>query len=170
MLASFDPGTKNFGVAIIDPSRLKVLKHWLNPHTVKTLGEEKRSQIRDFRKFLNVLKRKHGCTHMIAERFQARGSLNGISIEAVSFMLGLAEASFSNRSRLVIASQWKTAYNRTGLDLKALYKELWQKPHRITPHQIDACLIGLWVICKLRHVKLPSERIIKSQILEAKGE
>jgi hypothetical protein len=113
------------------------------------------------------MKRKHGCTHLIAERFQARGSLSGISIEVVSFMLGLAEASFANNTRFVIASQWKTAYNRSGLDLKALYKELWQKPHRITPHQIDAALIGMWIACKLRKVKLPGVHIIREQITHA---
>lgn len=169
MLAAFDPGSKNFGVAVVDPATLKILAHWLNPYTVQTLGEDKRPQIAGYKKFLRDMKRKHNCTHLIAERFQARGSLSGISIEVVSFMLGLAESSFPNSTRFVIASQWKTAYNRSGLDLRALYKELWQKPYRITPHQIDASLIGMWVACKLRKVKLPCERIIKAQLLAASG-
>ena len=167
LLAAFDPGSKNFGVAVVDPTTLKIVAHWLNPYTVQTLGDDKRVQIAAYKKFLRVMKRKHGCTHLIAERFQSRGSLSGISIEVVSFMLGLAEASFPNSTRFVIASQWKTAYNRSGLDLKALYKELWQKPHRITAHQIDAALIGMWVSCKLRKVKLPCERVIKQQLISA---
>ena len=167
LIAAFDPGVKNFGVAVIDPKTLKVLKHWLNPYTVTTLGADKKPQILAYKQFLHDMEHVHGCSHIIAERFQSRGSLFGISIEAVSFMLGLAEASFPNKTRLVIASQWKTAYNRSGLDLKALYKELWQKPHRVTPHQIDASLIGMWLACKMRHVKLPNERIIKVLILSS---
>jgi hypothetical protein len=167
LIAAFDPGVKNFGVAVVDPHTLKIIAHWLNPHTVQTLGDDKRIQITGYKKFLRDMKRKHGCTHMIAERFQVRGSLHGISTEAVSFMLGIAETNFPNKTRFVIASQWKTAYNRNGLDLKALYKELWQKPYRITPHQIDASLIGMWIACRLRKVKLPGVHIIRAQIKQA---
>lgn len=171
LIAAFDPGVKNFGVAVVNPQTLKVVRHWLNPYTVTTLGADKKPQILAYKKFLQDMREVHGCTHIIAERFQSRGSLFGISIEAVSFMLGLAEASFPDQTRLVIASQWKTAYNRSGLDLKALYKELWQKPFRITPHQIDASLIGMWVACRMRHIKLPNERIIKEQVINShKGE
>ena len=167
LIAAFDPGSKNFGVSIVDPHTLKIKAHWLNPYTVQTLGDDKRPQIAGYKKFLRDMKRKHKCTHLIAERFQARGSLSGISIEVVSFMLGLAEANFAGNTRFVIASQWKTAYNRSGLDLKALYKELWQKPYRITPHQIDASLIGMWIACKLRKVKLPGVHIVREQIKHA---
>jgi hypothetical protein len=166
-IAAFDPGSKNFGVAILNPETLKIVSHWMNPYTVRTLGDGKSDQVNDYKKFLRTMRTKHGCTHVIAERFQARGSLSGISIEVVSFMLGLAEHQFPNKARFVIASQWKTAYNRNGLDLKALYKDLWQKPNRITPHQIDACLIGMWVCCKIRHVKLPGLKIIRQQIIDA---
>lgn len=169
-IAAFDPGSKNFGVAIVDPETLKILAHWLNPYTVRTLGDDKSLQIAEYKKFLRTMRSKHKCTHLIAERFQARGSLSGISIEVVSFMLGLAEHQFSGKSRFVIASQWKTAYNRAGsVMLKDLYKDLWQKPHRITPHQIDASLIGMWVACKVRKVKLPSLRIVREQLIAASG-
>ena len=170
LIAAFDPGSKNFGVAIVDPESLKIVAHWLNPYTVRTLGDDKASQIAEYKKFLKSMRTRHKCTHLIAERFQARGSLSGISIEVVSFMLGLAEHQFPNKSKFVIASQWKTAYNRSGdFNLKDLYRDLWQKPNRITPHQIDASLIGMWVACKMRRVKLPGLRIVRAQLIAASG-
>jgi hypothetical protein len=42
--------------------------------------------------------------------------------------------------KVIPAATWKNAVKRAGIDLKAEYKRV-----RVTPHQLDAVLIGLYI-------------------------
>ena len=156
-----DPGSVNHGLAVIDPVSLTILAHGLNPHTLTMLMPGVGTQVASYVGLLRALKAK-GCEYAIAERFQTRG-IKGLSIELVSAMLGITLLEFPGKVRLVIASQWKNAYGRSGLDLDKLYVDM--RP--ITPHQIDASLMGLWMACKLRKQPLLGEAKLKHLLLEA---
>lgn len=160
LIAAFDPGFRNFGYAVIDPLRMKVIRNGMNEKTMTLLTTGKTAEVMEFKKFIRGLLNE-GCKSLVAERFQSRG-LMGLSVELVSFMLGIADGMFP-LSRYIIASQWKTAYGRVGIDLKELYRDL--RP--ITPHQIDASLIGLWMACKLRSLPLPTLSYLTKQITES---
>lgn len=167
LIAALDPGSVNHGYAIIDPIKMTVLRNGMVKDTVNMLTKGYDVQIKAYRRFLKGLK-KEGCTILVAERFQSRG-LKGLSVELVSFMLALGHTEFPGRTRLIVASQWKNAYGRADIDLKIMYKDL----HPVTPHQIDAALIGIWLACRVRKLGLPTtselEKMIKSSaVISAK--
>lgn len=167
LIAALDPGSVNHGYAVIDPIRMTVVRNGMVKDTVNMLTKGYDVQIKAYRKFLKGLKRE-GCTILVAERFQSRG-LMGLSVELVSFMLALGHTEFPGRTRLIVASQWKNAYGREEIDLKLMYNTL----HPITPHQIDASLIGIWLACRVRKIGLPNKvslenMIKKSAIISAK--
>lgn len=161
LLLAQDPGTVNHGVAVIDPSEMTILAHGLNPYTLTMLLPGVSKQARDYENFLMALQER-GCEYAIAERFQTRGLL-GLSIELVSAMLGITLRAFPGKTRLVIASQWKNAYKRSGLELDQFYVEM--RP--ITPHQIDASLMGLWMACRLRNLPLLSKKTLARLLTSA---
>lgn len=137
-----------------------LLEHGMNEAVVRgltydLLGKE----TSNFKTFLNNLSAL-GVTHVVAERFQSRGGpATGVSPEAINWMLCLAHEHFgATNTRLVIPSQWKTAFARAGVDLKEMYLRV--KPIGITPHQTDASLIGVWALCKMRGIDLPEEQAI----------
>lgn len=157
-IAAFDPGSRNFGYAIVDMKKLTVVENSMNRRTVNTLVHKiDKEQKQKYVDFLLELKAR-GCEALIAERFQTRGN-GGPLIEQISFMLGVASMIFP-RYRLVIASQWKTAYKRNGFDIESFYEEL--KP--IETHQIDASLIGLWIACRTKGVPLLTRNKLKLTI------
>lgn len=158
LIAALDPGSVNHGYAVIDPISMKVVRNGMVKDTVNMLTKGYDVQIKAYRRFLKGLK-KEGCTILVAERFQSRG-LMGLSVELVSFMLALGHTEFPGRTRLIVASQWKNAYGRSEIDLKLMYKEL----HPITPHQIDAALIGIWLASRVRKLGLPNKKALENMI------
>lgn len=158
LIAALDPGSVNHGYAVIDPVKMTVVRNGMMLHPVTMLTKGYDEQITGYRKFLRGLKRE-GCVILVAERFQSRG-LKGLSVELVSFMLALGHTEFPGRTRLIVASQWKNAYGRDGVDLKLMYLRL--RP--ITPHQIDASLIGIWLACRMRSLALPKEAVLHKLI------
>ena len=160
-LLALDPGSKNTGVAVVDPASLKVLAHGMNPYTLRIMTPGMWKQLQEFERFLKALQAK-GCEYAIAERFQTRG-IKGLSAELVGVMLGVTSSVFRGKVRYVIASQWKNAYARAGLNLKEFYLEM--RP--ITPHQVDAALIGLWMACRLRKQPLLDRERLKGLLLAA---
>jgi hypothetical protein len=163
LIAGLDPGKVNYGYAIIDPDTGSVVEHGLNASTIQVLTQGFSAQHLAYIKFLRSLKRK-GCTHVVAERFQMRGTSMGTLIELVSFMAGSLASEFPGRLKLVIASQWKNAYSASGLDLDSFYEEM----SPVTPHQIDACLMGVWAACRMKKIDLPKKKTLKEFVSQAK--
>lgn len=160
-LLAQDPGSVNHGIAVIELSTMRIMSHGLNPWTLTMMVPGVGNQVEAYSNMLYALKRK-GCRYAVAERYQTRG-IKGLSSELVSAMLGITMMVFPGRSRFVIAAQWKVAYARTGLDLDAFYKEM--RP--ITPHQVDASLMGLWLACRMRKEPLLKHDKLKRLLLSA---
>jgi hypothetical protein len=158
LLAAFDPGYANFGYAIVEVTKPRVLYNGMNSATIRHLTKEGLPEIAEYKEFLTYLIKTKKCSMLIAERFQSRG-LQGNSGELVSFMLGIANVKFP-KMRVIIASQWKTAYARAGLDLKQFYVDM--RP--ITPHQIDAALIGLYGACKATRRPMLDRKVFEPMI------
>lgn len=160
-IAAFDPGSVNHGWCVVTEN-LVIEAHGMlaEPMTMLTNGYV--AQRNSYRRFLRKLK-KLGCTIAVAERFQSRG-LKGLSIELVTFMLAQIDMVYS-RCKMIPASQWKNEYSRQGTDIKAMYVDL--RP--FTPHQIDACLIGVWAVCRVKGFELPHASRLKLLIANAKG-
>ena len=80
---------------------------------------------------------------IVIERFQTRG-LQGPLIEQVSIMLGLIAGSYPRIPiKLITASTWKNKFHRRFKDRELLLDDLY-KVCKTTPHQLDACLIGVY--------------------------
>lgn len=156
-----DPGLVNYGFSVVEAwfvggknprLEFKILEHGLVTDTVRTLkeGRQTRAEIREYLQAMRELIRTYQPTMWAAERFSTRG-IKGITIELVCLMLGAVIGHFNNLTfRYVIAAQWKNEANKKG-DLKEFYKAV--KPHGITPHQVDACFIGIYVAHKAAGLK-----------------
>ena len=156
-----DPGSVIHGLAVVDPVSMRILAHGLNPHTITMMKKGVHEQVVAYQNLLEALKGT-GCEYAVAERFQTRG-IKGLSSEVVSGMLFVTMLTFPGKTRFLIASQWKQAYTRAGLDLDAFYVEM--RP--ITPHQIDASLMGLFMACKIRRVPLLGKGVLRKLLLAA---
>lgn len=141
-----DPGSANYGWSVVRAtkvtrSRIKcvVLANGLCPHTVKVLksGSQVRQKLNAYRKWAYGICKQWGVQFLIAERFMTRGG-KGPTIEAINMMLG-ALLLGDLPCKVIPASQWKNAVRRSGVELDAWYP--WTK---VTPHQFDACLIGVY--------------------------
>jgi hypothetical protein len=178
VLLSADPGTANYGFAVIavpqphlrsSLSKFKVLQYGRIHNTVRSLKENIGPQVLAHSTVLLSLKERFGAHAFIAERYQSR-RMGGVTIECVNLMLGVALSAFSRRPVKVLpASQWKNAAARAELWFDELYTSL--KPHGVTPHAIDAVCIGLYGLGMM--LKAPSPfhfvnvRQLQSKLLKA---
>ena len=139
LVLACDPGSANFGIALVGLSKGKV-KVYANAVLMEPLND-----LVDFngkcKTFIDELDTwmafKPG--GVVAERFQTRG-LSGPVIEQVSAMLGLIKGRYNIPVKLTIASVWKNRVQRRfNIDLKEVYED-----SSVQPHQIDAALIGVF--------------------------
>lgn len=163
-----DPGTNNFGVGvvtidqetdIVKPRFVGLLEQPLKNLTANAVGDKKRRgkptlkrdeasfqvALRLFVDEIDYLFTKYKITHVAMERYMNRGRF-GDTIESVSMMIGIICAMAQQRNitfYLVSAGVWKNAIARQGGDLESLY-EHGKIKYRLTPHEIDAIIIGLW--------------------------
>jgi hypothetical protein len=145
-ILALDPGSKNFGWSVVelsDNGGLKIVANGMIKNTLIELKEDVWSQGRPFIRELRGIMRVHNVGALISERFMPRG-YGGNTIESVNQMIGMALGSMWNKKRnaeciLIPAAQWKNAVNRVS-DLDDLYT----KCIGCTPHQVDACMIGLY--------------------------
>lgn len=150
---SFDPGTANMGVAVVECDKqteeVSVLANavLVNPlHDLTRFNEELPLFIKEVTQWVDTFKP----SYIAAERFQTRGLL-GSTIEAVSMMIGCLTV-FGLPMILPIASTWKNKFQRRfKVKLKEQYKEI-----RIAPHQLDASLIGLFACEQVLDKVLPA--------------
>lgn len=149
---AFDPGTANMGVAVVKTNGKKfvVCEHTKIAHTIKDLkGPQVMENIAAFKREVRRFIRKYKPTHIVAERFQSRG-LKGVTIEAVSMMLGVLTQLGIKNVQFITAAQWKNQWNKI-YSLDNFYVQC--RP--IEPHQVDAVNIGLYAANLFLGIKQP---------------
>lgn len=147
-ISSHDPGTANYGYAVVQLTKqaqrikFRVLENGLCPTTVKNLKDVKahRLEVEAYMAWLRSLKARYDLDAVCVERFMTRG-IKGPTVECVNQMIGGMEMGPLRgiNLKMMPAATWKNAVTRAGVDLKATYKIA-----RVTPHQLDACLIGIY--------------------------
>lgn len=149
-LMAHDPGTTNYGYAIVRGEqrangtvKFRVLENGLAPVTIKNLKDHRARRIEKnaYREWCDELVQKYQPQGIIAERYMTRG-LSGPTIESVNMMLGVLQC-YDLPDMFIPAATWKNGVTRTGIELKAEYKRV-----KTTPHQLDACLIGVYGLHK----------------------
>lgn len=164
-ILAFDPGAKNCGYAVLKyqgPKKLKLARHEPQKASILEAGllfntvhsmvspyfeSDCKAFIADLYRLINI----YSPDEIYLERYQTRG-FKGTVIEAVNTMIGIVTAvglSFGVPTRVMIASQWKTQYNRTFNSPKgqSALDELYKQAHnsfRCPPHVIDAICINLY--------------------------
>lgn len=146
-MMSHDPGTSNYGYAIVEGVKRKgdgvlqfrVLENGLAPVTIKNLKDhkERRKQIVAYQEWCAALIEKYDVEALFGERYMTRG-ISGPTIESVNMMLGVLQC-FGLPDVFIPAATWKNAVTRCGIELKEEYRYC-----RTTPHQLDASLIGVY--------------------------
>lgn len=153
-LLACDPGTANFGYAIVEaviedglcPSQFKVLQYGKLNCTVRQLTGGMSSNIGMYIATIKFLMAKYpNLNGAILERFQTRG-IGGPTIELVSLMIGIVSTLFHENElpvKAIIASQWKQSCNRSDIVLDDMYGK-YKDQVKATPHEVDAAMIGLY--------------------------
>lgn len=140
LILSMDPGSRNFGIALVGlrKGKPRVYANTVLTNPVNDLVAFSRTR----QAFLQEIERwvSFEPNGVVAERFQTRG-IGGPLIEQVSAMLGLIGGAYPDLPiKLTIASVWKNSMQRRfNVDLRELYKEIG-----VQPHQLDAALIGVY--------------------------
>jgi hypothetical protein len=164
-----DPGSANFAITVIkfdpDSGRKKTLytSKIVNPiknltaNPVRNKNRRGKSALeRDeptfeigyqlFSDEIEWLFEQYKITHVVGERFQARG-MRGDTGETISMMLGIIFSVAKRYGAKIItttAGVWKKAVEKvSGMTLPELY-EYGKIKWRLEPHYIDSALIALW--------------------------
>lgn len=170
-----DPGTSNYGFAVVRAeaaprNRVKVtiLKNGLCPERVKVLksGSQLRASLLAYQAWYTKIVKEYNVQFLVAERFMTRGG-KGPTIESINMMLGVLVCG-ALPCKVLPASQWKNSVSRAGIVLDDWYK--WCKT---TPHQLDACLIGVYMASTLYGHKgfdgLPMKTMFKKLVLQVEA-
>jgi hypothetical protein len=140
LVLAADPGSRNFGIALVGLERDKV-KVYANSVLMRPVDnlvaftDTSTLFLKEIQQWMAF-----GPDGVVAERFQTRGN-GGPLIEMVSSMLGLIRGRYPKTPiKLTIASAWKNRVQRRfGVDLREVYTEI-----AVQPHQLDAALIGVF--------------------------
>lgn len=143
---SMDPGSTNYGMAVVEATpdgKVKILANSLcsNPvYDLTQFNEQRKHYINEIDQWVRLYEPKG----LVAERFLSRG-LQGSLGEYVSCMIGFTAQKYDDLPFLApMAATWKVPLQkRFGFDLKELYKRCGT-----TPHQLDACFIGIYALEK----------------------
>lgn len=138
-ILALDPGSKNTGISVVamHNNKTQVIANSIltNPlHDLTKFLEQREI----FRKEIDSWIQTYNPNGIIIERFLSRGLLGSLG-EIVSIMIGIISERYSLPIKLITASTWKNQWNRkfSEYPLDELYKQC-----KITPHQLDAILIG----------------------------
>ena len=159
-ILAMDPGTANFAVSIMRISYVDGVFRFKCEGSAMLDGQRLLKDMKTMRTSLKVFEDyvqplfDQDYDAFVAERFQARGG-KGPTIESVNCMLGrmAGMSAHIEHGDFITAGVWKNEFNRFG-DLKEMYadhKELRRdktRPH-IQIHQLDACLLGIYIACKI---------------------
>jgi hypothetical protein len=144
---AFDPGSRNMGIsvaAVNAKGTIKIMANSIvtNPiFDLTSFGLQRDIFIQEIAKWIEV----YQPNGIIIERFQTRGLL-GPLIEIVSIMIGIISGRWPHIPiKLITAATWKNEFHRRfeRVTLEDLYKE-----SRTTPHQLDACFMGVFALEK----------------------
>lgn len=141
---SFDPGSRNFGIACVgvdSKDRIKVLANSIVTNPIFSLADKYPSSLRAYLQEIQLWVDLYKPQGFVMERFQTRGGM-GPLIELVSVMLGAITTKYVDRpSKLITAATWKNSFHRRfdAWDLNDIYPQCLT-----TPHQLDASLIGVY--------------------------
>jgi hypothetical protein len=92
--------------------------------------------------------------------------MGGVTIELVNIMLGALITNFASvETKVLPASQWKNELKRRGVDLESVYAAY--KGVRITPHAIDASMIGCYAAYILSGLKPYDGDFVPEHVIEA---
>jgi len=166
VILSLDPGTGNFGFAVLSGElkrevgpQLKVLRFGRNFSTIREIKQGINYQASQYWAFLESMYKEYGVTHIVGERYQSR-RMGGSTIESVNIMIGITLA-FARLHKLpckfIPASQWKNELNRNGVELVEVYQSV--KGSKVTPHAVDAVSIGEYAAYRLVGLKPFSETV-----------
>ncbi len=152
---SMDPGSTNYGMAVVEATpdgKVRIVANSLcsNPvHDLTQFNEQRKAYIAEIDGWVELFKP----NGLVAERFLSRG-LQGSLGEYVSCMIGFTAQKYEHLSFLApMAATWKVPLQRRfSFDLKELYKQCGT-----TPHQLDACFIGIYALEKGLGQKLDYE-------------
>lgn len=161
---SSDPGPNNYGMAIVEATpdgKVRIVANSLciNPvHDLTQFNDQRKAYISEIDSWVKLFKP----DSLAAERFVSRG-LNGSLGEYVSCMIGFMAQKYEDLPFLApMAATWKVPLQRRfGFDLKELYKKCGT-----TPHQLDACFIGIFGLEKSLNKKLdfdPVDIVIQAE-------
>jgi hypothetical protein len=154
---SMDPGSTNYGMAVVEATldgKVRVVANSLcsNPvYDLTQFNEQRKAYIAEIDKWVKL----YEPGGLVAERFLSRG-LQGSLGEYVSCMIGFTAQEYDHLSFLApMAATWKVPLQRRfEFDLKELYKQCGT-----TPHQLDACFIGIYALEKGLGQKLDYEPV-----------
>ena len=143
------------------PFTLKILplEHGINRYVLDDLrvGRTMSSQLAAYVDWIKGIAEKHRPEIFAAERFMVRRASSGVTTEYVAFMLGTAWSVLLGSSirafRFLPAAVWKNAFNRSSKlrpleEYYAEVEELRARGFGVTPHQLDAFLIGVYAAHK----------------------
>lgn len=161
---SHDPGSTNYGMAIVEATKdrkVRIVANSLcsNPvYDLTKFNEQRKAYISEIDQWAQLYKP----NGLAAERFLSRG-LQGSLGEYVSCMIGFTAQKYENLSFFApMAATWKVPLQRRfEFDLKELYKQCGT-----TPHQLDACFIGIYALEKGLGVELdyhPTDIVIQAE-------
>lgn len=162
-----DPGSRNYAISIIQGAvvrgklKIKVRESFLLQTRVQQLKDTGmfKKEADAYKRTLSKLIRKHQPHALVFERFMTRG-IKGATIEYVSVMLGLLRGLTRLQVHAIPAVTWKSQVKKWGIELEAIYAGT-----KTTPHQIDATLMGVWLLTKLLQPKVV--QINKRRLLKA---
>lgn len=168
VILALDPGTKNYGYALIKVtgSRVSLLKAGQIFTTLYAPNKDARRQFNSHSTAIRQLIKFHGVTHVIAERYMSR-RMGGTTIESVNMMLGaIAEIclELSIYFKFIPASQWKNEVNREHPEY-LLGEYLLGKPLKITPHTVDAVMIGVYGLGVMQKQNAYAGRLVPGKVI-----
>lgn len=143
LILACDGGSPNFGVSVIELSggRRRVIKNGILKTTLKDMNDLPKRLDEMIAEIKKDWLQSKTPDYIICERYQNRG-LKGSLIERVAFMYIRLHCAFPTAQfTLIMASTWKNQFHRTNTENKLDY---WYKVARVTPHQLDSTLIGLY--------------------------
>lgn len=169
VILALDPGTKNYGYAVweTEGGHAHLRQSGRIFTTIIALNRGLRQQARQHSITLNQLINDFKVTHLIAERFQSR-RMGGTTIEAVNMMLGAISEICVEKNvyfKFIPASQWKLAVGRVKEDYLTEEYQL-AKEFGITPHTVDAVMIGIYGLGTMKGVDPFQGKLYKGRVAD----
>lgn len=169
-ILALDPGTVNFGWAVLEVNRrrVRIVKcgKLQRAELIKELTADMRPPSTAYARHIRRLLKKSKADILVSERYSTR--IRGTTGEAVNIMTGIGVSEFLKRRpegtvSLLMSMTWKPAMTKwLGAELKTLYKLC-----KIEAHPVDACLIGVYWAHRFMQAHLPAIRTTTKAIINA---